>query len=241
VSGLPRAAGRVLAAAGGEAVVESSRAESRRRVHAVRVASKRLRSYWRVLRPSIGRASADRRGGALSSAARALAGARERDVLAALARKLSRSEKDLAGPLASFARSLPPPLPAEVLERRVRAVASRLDASDRELQRDAKSARRRDLRKGLKKLERKLERARRRARRGGAQADLHRCRKRAKDLKYILEALGMRPKSAKRYGKAADELGDARDLRVLAERAGLRDGRLEKRARDLERAGLSRL
>jgi len=241
LSRLPRAAGRVLAAAGGEAVLESSRAGRPQRVHAVRVAAKKLRTYWRVLRPALGRASADRRGRALSRAARVLAGERERDVLAGLARKLSRSEKDLARPLAGFARRRPAPGRAGALERRLRAVEARLADSERELERDAKGARRRDLRKGLKRLERKLERARERARRKGEPADIHRCRKRAKDLKYVFEAFGMRPKSARRFGKAADELGDARDLRTLASRAGLEDGRLEKRARKLERSGLSRL
>jgi hypothetical protein len=69
---------------------------------------------------------------------------------------------------------------------------------------------------------------------------VHVCRKRAKDLEYILEALETASSSARRFGKAAGELGDARDLRTLASKAGL-GRRLEKKARELEAAGLERL
>lgn len=241
MSGLPREPGGVLAAAGGEAVLESARAAPAERVHAVRVATKKLRSYWRVLIPSVGAAAARRRRRELSRAARALAGAREREVLGALARELSRSEKKLARPLAEALARLPPKPASRVLERELRAAAARLEDSARALNDAGRRAKRRDVRKGLKRLERKLERARRRARRRGERADVHRCRKRAKDLKYILDSFGIRPSAAGRFGKAADELGDARDLRQLAFRAGLEGGRLERMARELERSGLSRL
>lgn len=241
MSGFPRASGGALAAAGVEAVLESARAEPGERVHAVRVAAKKLRSYWRLLSPAVGGATARRRRRELSRAARLLADAREREVLGGLVRELSRSEKDLSRPLAAALRRLPPPPAPGVLERGLRSAAARLEDSQRALAAGSRRATRRDIRRGMKKLERKLERAFRRARREGEKSDIHRCRKRAKDLKYALDAFDIRRKAAKRFGKAADELGDARDLRRLAFRASRTGGRLEKMARALERSGLSRL
>jgi CHAD domain-containing protein len=238
---LPRAAGSKLAAAGIEAAASWERAKNADRVHDARVASKRLRTFWRVLGPSIGAAAARRRRSELSRAARFLAVARERDVLADLARGLARSEKDLADPLAAFLTRLPPAPSPRALERKLRAVAERLESSSRALERAARRARPKGLREGLQSLKRKLEKARAQARVGGDMTDLHACRKRAKDLKYILEALDMSRSSARRFGKAADELGDARDLRMLAARARLRDVRLETKARRLEAAALARL
>jgi CHAD domain-containing protein len=241
LSGIPRAPGNVLAAAGGQAVLESARAKDGDRVHAVRVATKKLRSYWRLLIPLVGAAASRRRRRELSRAARALRGAREREVLGALARRASRSERGLAGPLAAALKRLPPKPAPRVLERALRAAAARLEDSARALAADSGGAGRRDLREGLKRLERKLERSAREARRGADRQDFHRCRKRAKDLKYALDAFGLRPRAAARCGRCADELGDARDLRQLAFRARLEGGRLEKMARKLERSGLSRL
>ena len=241
MSRLPRAAGADLAVAGLEAAARPAQEGFGRRVHAVRVAAKRLRSFWRLLDHAAGGEVTRRRRRELSRAARFLAAPRERDALRSLARELMRSEKSLAAPLSVFLRRLAPSPPPASLKRKLDLAASVLETSSRVLARAALSARRADLRKGFKALKRKLERVRKRAVRRRAAADLHACRKRAKDLQFILEAFDIAPRSARRLQKAADELGSARDLRTLASKAGLRDGTLEKKARKLEADALSRL
>ena len=241
MSRLPRAPGAGLAAAGLEAAASPARASSGRRVHAVRVACKRLCSYWRVLKVAAGAGVARRRRRDLSRVARFLAVPRERDALRALARKLARSDRELAVPLSAFLRRLPPPPAPGSLKRKLDLAASELEVSARSLALAALPARRSDLRKGLKALKRRLESARGRAARGGGAAELHACRKRAKDLMHLLEAFDAAPSSVKELRRAGRDLGLARDLRTLSSRARLRDGKLEKRARKLEAAALARL
>jgi hypothetical protein len=184
---------------------------------------------------------ARRRRRELSRVARFLAVPRERGVMRALARKLARSERELAVPLSAFLRRLPPPPAPGSLKPKLDLAASELEASARSLALAALPARRSELRKGLKALKRRLERARARAARGSRAADLHACRKRAKDLLHLLEAFGAPPASVGELRKAGQGLGLARDLRTLASRARLRDGKLEKMARRLEAAALARL
>lgn len=230
-----------MAAAGLEAAERPARARSGERVHAVRVACKRLRSLWRAVKAAAGGGVARRRRREISRVARFLAAPRERDALRALALKLARSDRELAAPLSRFLRRLPPAPDAGTLRRKVDRAAAALETTSRALARAALSARRSEVRTGLDSLERRLERARRRAARGRDVSDFHACRKRAKDLKHVLEAFDASPSVVKSLQAAGDELGLARDLRTLASRAGLRGGKLEKKARKLEAAALARL
>jgi CHAD domain-containing protein len=241
MSRLPHAAGAALASAGLNAAEGPARGRPGERVHAVRVACKRLRSYWRALKAASGAGVARRRRRELSRVARFLAVPRERDALRALAREFSRSDRELAVPLSAFLRRLPPPPPPGSLNRKLDLAASELEASARSLALAALPARRSELRKGLKALKRRLEKARDRAERGGRGAGLHACRKRAKDLLHLLEAFGGAPSSVRELRKSGRDLGLARDLRTLAARARLRGGKLEKMAGRLEDAALARL
>jgi hypothetical protein len=241
MSRLLRAPGAVLAAACLKASAAPARARREARVHAVRVASRHVRSLWRLLKFTAGARASRRQRRTLSRAARFLAAPRERDALRVLARKLARSEKELAVPLSAFLRRLPPPRDSASIERKLDLASAAIEHSAVVLARTALSARRADVRRGLKSLKRTLRRARRRAVRRGAVADLHACRKRAKDLKFIFEVFDLSKPAARRYRKAAEKLGTARDLRALSSKAGLRDGCLVKKARKLESAALSRL
>lgn len=237
---VPRAAAAALAAAAREAASRPARAEPPEKVHAARVASKRLRSYWRALIPVVGKAESRRRRAALSRSARALAAARERDVLRILSRRLAREERVFARPLTAFAGRLRPTPPASIAKGLTLA-ARELASSARALAAAAREASHSDLQKGVDAIKRKLKTARRDAARRGQIADLHLCRKRAKDLQYLDEAFDVKPHAARRFRQAADLLGDARDLRRLAQRAKLPEGALRERIHELEGEALARL
>jgi CHAD domain-containing protein len=241
MSRLPRAAGDILAEAGLEAASAAARAAPGERVHDVRVACRRLRAYWRLLGAAAGGLASRRRRRELTLAARSLASAREREALHALARELASSDAALAAPLSGFPRRLPSATASARLEKNLARAAAVLKASARALAPAARSARRADLRHGLKKLKRKLERARELAVRRGGAADLHECRKRLKELRFVREAFGAPGSEVRGLRKAGDELGAARDLRLLAEKTKVPRGALETRARKLQDAALSRI
>lgn len=221
------APGAALAAAARGAAAFAASAPPSRRLHDARVASKRLRSLWRLLTPAVGTSRARLRRRALSRASRVLSDARDAESQRALALDLARAKK---GPawlgLGALIRRLPRPAGRDALAGPLASLTRAMDASARALGRTPTT--RAAARDGLSRLHGRLERAAARAARDGRPEDFHETRKRAKDLQYALEALGRRPDAAPAR-EAAARLGRARDLTRLAR---LADGAL---ARELER------
>ncbi len=191
------------------------------RLHRMRVAIKRLRSYWRLVRPHLS----------------AAAGAAERDRLRAVARSLAAfRDADVAAPIvAGLLNKTRDPATRALLQRwarRRRALAGGAAARERALRQALRQLLTVPVRlaepppvpEGWLWLEPGLARAYRRGRRcfqacrkGASDEEFHEWRRRIKDLQYFTELLtflaphrlGQR---LKRIARVADALGDAHDL-----------------------------
>lgn len=237
------APGAALAAAAREAASSAAKSPRARRLHDARVAAKRLRAFWRLLIPALGRKEPRRRGRALGRAARVLSDARDAQALRALALGLAKTAK---GPsqhaLSALMRRLPRPASRAALAGPLDALTRELAASTGALEKAAGRAASADVRAGRARLERRLARAAARAARGGRIEDFHAARKRAKDLQYALEALGASKTETKPARDAAEKLGKARDLTRLSRLAkGALSRALARRAAELQDSALELL
>jgi CHAD domain-containing protein len=241
-------------------------------VHEARKAIKRLRTVVRLLEGELGGKRSEREDESLRRAGRGLAGSRDAEVLLATLdallarhpRRLGRSKGIAAirGKLArdrekSRRRLLEDPaalaaVTAELSAFRARAAAWPL------AQRTGTAG----VERGLRRIYRQGRKRRRLAAKAKPKRrtrEMHRWRKRVKDLRYAAEMLdAMRPGSptlpelAKRADKLGEKLGEDHDLAVLAEwvsaegkRAGARRGarrrllkRIDQRRRKLRRRAL---
>jgi CHAD domain-containing protein len=217
-------------------------------VHDTRKAIKRLRALARLLREELGEQAFARENKALRDVARRLAGARDAEVMVStLDRLLQDHERGLA-------RRRP------VVELRVQLAAERDRTARRELGDAAtRAAALGELyavrarvtawslpgRPGLRLTEPGLRRIYRQGRGRGRRAlrakpgdtrTLHQWRKRAKDLRYAAQMLGL-TKLAKRADELQERLGEEHDLALLAARVSAPNsplaggGRRRKRTR----------
>jgi CHAD domain-containing protein len=194
-----------------------------RTIHETRKALKRARALVRLQRSALGPRRFERNNAALRKAGRRLATARDAEVVVdALDALVEQHPKRLAQS-AGVAR-----LRGELLAERERAQAqtrhgarvrgvvleelrgARADlACWRATQDDAKTTR-----VGLKAIYRQGRRRGRRARKRESSAALHDWRKRAKDLRYVAEALELRG-VAKRADRLGEAIGEEHDLWLL--------------------------
>jgi CHAD domain len=222
--------------------IELLRGEShvppKRAIHETRKALKRLRSLLALLEGEIGSERATRERAILRDAARALAGARDAEVMVDTLeelirrrpRKLGRRrgvielhEHLLGERRIASAQALQDTVTRELLAEELCALRARVTQwklADRRAERLADA--------GLDHIYRAgRTRRRRAAARKARPRALHKWRKHVKDLRYALEALDVEGRSSKPLAKLAHRanalgelLGEEHDLMVLAERAG---------------------
>lgn len=196
-----------------------------RTIHETRKALKRARALVRVQRGALGQGRFERNNAVLRKAGRRLATARDAEVVVdALAGIIERHPKRLARS-AGVAR-----LRARLLAEREQAQAhTRHGAQARGVVLDELRGARADLerwqpahgdgrtaRAGLRSIYRQGRKRARRARKLQSSAALHDWRKRAKDLRYVAEALDLR-KVAKRADRLGEAIGEEHDLWLLEE------------------------
>jgi CHAD domain-containing protein len=240
-----------------DAAAQGVRDDTPDAVHRLRVASRRVRSALRAYRPLLERERTDPVDAGLRDLGRALAPARDAEVLR------ERIDADLA--------ELPPelaigPVRAEATRHFARAEAEARAAALAALDGDGYADLRRTLdglladppltrrairpRLDVRPSQRRLRRAMGRALSSGDETDLHRARKAAKRLRYATEVAGTKAKRLKVLQQALGAHQDAvvargalRDLGATAENGftfGLLLGRAEARAAAV-RAELPRL
>jgi CHAD domain-containing protein len=204
-------------------------------VHEARKALKRARALVRLQREALGGKRFRRTNAALRDAARALAGARDAEVIVeALDLLIERHPGPLAGSPATAAvraaavaerersrmdtRQGAPARAAivvqlqetrralELWEPSLRGDASRRDARDE----------RKTTRSGLERIYREGRRRGRGARRADTSEALHQWRKRVKDLRYVAEALKL-PGVAHQADRLGETIGEEHDLALLRE------------------------
>ncbi len=209
-----------------------------RAIHETRKALKRLRALLALLEGEIGSERAARERAILRDAARALAGARDAEVMVDTIEELIRRRPRKLGRRRGVIE-----LHEHLLgERRIASAQALLDTATRELLAEELCALRACVAQwkladrpaerltgaGLDHIYRAGRTRRRRAdaRKAGPRA-LHKWRKHVKDLRYALEALDVEGRSSKPLAKLAHRanalgelLGEEHDLMVLAERAG---------------------
>jgi hypothetical protein len=195
-----------------------------RTIHETRKALKRARALVRLQRSALGPKRFERTNAALRRAGRRLATARDAEVLVdALDAVVERHPKRLArspGVTRLRAQLLTEREQAQAHTRhgaQVRGVVlQELHAARLDLERwQPAQSDRRTTRLGLTAIYRQGRKRRRRARRAHSSAALHDWRKRAKDLRYVAEALGLR-KLAKRADRLGETIGEEHDLWLLA-------------------------
>ncbi len=197
-------------------------------VHETRKAIKRLRALTRLLREELGEQAFARENGALRDIARRLAGARDAEVM------VSTLDRLLKGHERGLARRRPVvELRAQLAAERDRAAGREGDAATRDAtlgelyavrarvaawplpKRPGLQLTEPGLRRIYRQGRRRYGRARR-AKRGETRA-LHQWRKRAKDLRYAAQMLGLE-ELAGRADDLQERLGDEHDLALLAAR-----------------------
>jgi CHAD domain-containing protein len=207
-------------------------------VHETRKALKRAGALVRLQRDSLGRKRYERESAALREAARQLAGARDAEVMVEALERLMRSHpKRLSN--SPGVHELLSRLTAErarvggetTYGAHTRArVAQELRAVRGRLARwEPRSGDRKVARRGLRRLYRQGAQRGRRARKAQTSVALHQWRKRAKDLRYVMEMLHGEDKKqrkrlrriARRADRLGETLGEEHDLALLAEQVRL--------------------
>jgi CHAD domain-containing protein len=219
------------------ALQQAQGSELQQAVHETRKAIKRVRTLQRLMAGIISRSQLQRRRTLLRDAAAELSPARDAEVaLGTLEGLMRRHPEQLAGSagvIKLHAALLAEQIAAEraiqqsgARERALQLLgAARAEIATSPARRGGRRREAKALDAGLTRIYARGRRAMRRASRRKGIAEMHRWRKRTKDLRYAAEALGEGPGARarlRRIGKAADRLGEAlgeeHDLALLARR-----------------------
>jgi CHAD domain-containing protein len=214
------AAGQALA----RAQAAAGHGEPDFRVHEVRVALKRLRTYWRMARPHVAPAAWARERDRLRALAASLAPYRDADVAAVVVETYVGRTGDAAvrGLLRRWVESKTT-LAGPAREQALRSAVRRMASVPAKLERAGGGAVTWEwLEPGLKRAYRRSKRAWKVCRANGSDVDFHAWRRRIKDLQYLVELLRFlaphRLGQMLRHIRAiADALGEAHDLVELRE------------------------